>query len=82
VGKLCYDRKKIGLLSYKQQLNINSQVSIINMPKEANTYAQNLYAALRELDSLQLDLILIEQPPESELWQAINDRLFKATSRE
>lgn len=52
------------------------------MPKEANTYAQNLYAALRELDSLQLDLILIEQPPESELWQAINDRLFKATSRE
>jgi L-threonylcarbamoyladenylate synthase len=38
-----------------------------------------LYAKLRELDALHLDLILVEQPPQSEIWDAINDRLSKAT---
>jgi L-threonylcarbamoyladenylate synthase len=35
---------------------------------------------LRELDSLQLDIIVVEQPPQTKSWQAINDRLRKATS--
>jgi L-threonylcarbamoyladenylate synthase len=51
------------------------------MPEQPEAYAQNLYASLRELDNLKLDIILIEQPPQSELWRAINDRLLKATSR-
>ncbi len=50
------------------------------MPEQADDYAQALYASLRELDSLQLDMILVEQPPNTEAWRAINDRLCKATS--
>jgi len=50
------------------------------MPEQADVYAQALYAALRELDGLQLDMILIEQPPVTEAWRAINDRLGKATT--
>jgi len=33
------------------------------MPEQADVYAQALYAALRELDGLQLDMILIESRP-------------------
>ncbi|MCX7105803.1 MAG: L-threonylcarbamoyladenylate synthase [Methylococcales bacterium] len=80
VEEFCRQYKKIGLLAYNQQLKANSQISIIYMPEKAETYAQNLYASLRELDNLKLDIILIEQPPQSELWRAINDRLLKATS--
>ena len=53
--------------------------AIIRMPAQADAYARVLYSSLRELDSLHLDLILIEQPPQTELWRAINDRLTKAT---
>jgi L-threonylcarbamoyladenylate synthase len=38
-----------------------------------------LYAKLRELDALKLDVILVQTPPQTEDWQAINDRLAKAT---
>ncbi len=71
--------KKIGLLSYQLDIAQTSQVRVLRSPEQAGDYAQRLYAALRELDSLQLDLILIEQPPQTEPWRAINDRLKKAT---
>ena len=50
------------------------------MPEQADSYAQILYASLRDLDSRELDIILIEQPPETYAWHAINDRLGKATT--
>lgn len=71
--------KRIGVLAYQQSLTANSQLHVIGMPRQADEYAQALYASLRELDRLQLDMILVEQPPETAAWQAINDRLRKAT---
>jgi L-threonylcarbamoyladenylate synthase len=41
-------------------------------------YAHGLYAGLRALDAAAADLILIEAPPLSADWQAINDRLRRA----
>jgi L-threonylcarbamoyladenylate synthase len=71
---------KIGILTYRSEPDENSQMQIIRMPESANRYAQALYASLRTLDSQQLDIILIETPPQTEIWRAINDRLRKATS--
>ncbi|MDR2001324.1 MAG: hypothetical protein LBP94_07325 [Zoogloeaceae bacterium] len=34
---------------------------------------------MRELDSLGLTRILIQQPPQNEDWRAINDRLQRAS---
>jgi len=51
----------------------------IRMPREPHAYAQRLYAALRELDGAQCEAILIETPPESAEWDAIRDRLSRAT---
>jgi L-threonylcarbamoyladenylate synthase len=51
----------------------------IRMPREPSRYAQRLYAALRELDTARCETILIEAPPEKDAWDAIRDRLQRAT---
>ena len=50
----------------------------LRMPREANAYAQKLYAALRELDGAGCEAILIEAPPQTPDWDAIRDRLKRA----
>jgi L-threonylcarbamoyladenylate synthase len=50
----------------------------LRMPREPQTYAQRLYAALRELDTAGCERILIEAPPESPEWSAVRDRLRRA----
>lgn len=76
---LIADGKKIGLLAYHADITETPQVRVIQMPEQAADYAQALYASLRGLDQLRLDLILVEQPPGTEAWRAVNDRLGKAT---
>lgn len=49
-------------------------------PAQAAAYAQMLYATLRELDALQLKRIYIAAPPEGLAWEAIRDRLSRATA--
>jgi len=78
IRQLIADGKRIGLLSYQLEIMEINQIRVLRLPEQAGNYAQSLYAALRELDNLQLDLILVEQPPQTASWQAINDRLSKA----
>ena len=80
IQELNFRNKKFGILAYSLEQAENRLTRVILMPERADDYAQALYASLRELDSLHLDMILVEQPPETEAWRAINDRLCKATS--
>ena len=48
-------------------------------PADAAGYGRALYAELRVLDASEVDLILVESPPDQAEWQAINDRLRRAT---
>jgi L-threonylcarbamoyladenylate synthase len=41
-------------------------------------YAHDLYANLRALDAQNVDVILVEAPPQTPAWGAINDRLARA----
>lgn len=50
----------------------------VRMPREPTAYAQKLYAALRELDTTEASLLLIEAPPATPEWQAVLDRLRRA----
>ncbi len=55
----------------------------IVMPGDARGYAARLYTALREADAGGVTRILIEEPPgRTGLWQAVRDRLRRATERE
>lgn len=48
--------------------------------KQANQYANRLYAMLRELDAQGFDAIYIQQPPQTVEWEAVNDRLQRAAA--
>jgi L-threonylcarbamoyladenylate synthase len=50
------------------------------LPAEPAAYARGLYAALRFLDTLQAERILIQQPPDDAAWAAIRDRLARAAA--
>jgi L-threonylcarbamoyladenylate synthase len=51
----------------------------LRMPANAEGYARDLYGALRELDLHGLP-ILVEAPPTSPPWEAVNDRLARAAA--
>lgn len=69
---------KVGLLTYDYD-NVHDNIPHIQLSNKANDYARDMYNALRKLDQMDLDVILIEHPPETETWRAVNDRLMKAT---
>jgi L-threonylcarbamoyladenylate synthase len=55
-------------------------VEFINMPVEAHQYAHDLYATLRACDQNNFRRIIIETVPEQDKWDAIRDRLERATA--
>lgn len=50
----------------------------IQMPPTPKAYARELYAALYQLDQLDLKEIFVEAVPEAPEWEAIRDRLARA----
>ncbi|HWL27558.1 MAG TPA: Sua5 family C-terminal domain-containing protein, partial [Burkholderiaceae bacterium] len=44
------------------------------------SYAQGLYALLRRLDAGGYARILLEAPPRTRAWQAVNDRIGRAAA--
>ncbi len=49
-------------------------------PRDAAGYAHALYASLRRLDEAGCDTIIVEQPPQTPEWAAINDRLARGAT--
>lgn len=50
-----------------------------SMPATPVDYARALYATLRKLDTGEFDTLLLESPPATPEWLAVNDRLLRAT---
>lgn len=53
----------------------------VEMPLDPAAYAVRLYSALRRLDSMGFREIQVEEPPDGPEWEAVWDRLRKATGR-
>ena len=54
----------------------------VQAPVDARGYAHDLYASLRTLDLAQADAILIEDVPATVEWNAVRDRIARATHDE
>ncbi|HVL39456.1 MAG TPA: Sua5 family C-terminal domain-containing protein, partial [Fimbriimonadaceae bacterium] len=52
----------------------------IRMPLDPRAYAANLYVALHRLDALKPSVIRVEEPADDPAWEAIIDRLRKASA--
>jgi L-threonylcarbamoyladenylate synthase len=50
----------------------------VRMPSDPQGYAHDLYAALRSMDHVSADIILVETPPQDAAWLGVNDRLRRA----
>ena len=48
--------------------------------RHVQAYARALYANLRALDESGVDAILVEQVPDDHAWDAVRDRLARATA--
>jgi REP element-mobilizing transposase RayT len=68
----------VGLLAWKSAPKNYAAVRILSETGDLREAAANLFRYLRELDSLNLDLIIAEKLPETGLGAAINDRLRRA----
>jgi L-threonylcarbamoyladenylate synthase len=76
-----YNENKIGIISFKNQF---SEIAIkycytLSVNGNLSEAAQHLFAAMRALDSSDVEIILTEQFPNEGLGRAINDRLKRAS---
>jgi len=77
-----FPKDRIGVLSFrkfKPDIPKAHQVCL-SQSGDYKEAAQNLFASMRYLDSLALDLIVAELLPEEDLGTAINDRLRRAAA--
>ncbi|KAF3999808.1 L-threonylcarbamoyladenylate synthase [Glaciimonas immobilis] len=71
--------QRLALISYSPAMEqFVPLVAHCSMPDAPHGYAHNLYAALRDLDHVNADIIVVEMPPQDIAWQGINDRLRRA----
>lgn len=75
-----HKKLKIGLILFQKKMQYPENCSIEVLSDNGNfkEAAANLYAAMHRLDSMNLDLIIIEKFPDIDLGKSINDRLRRA----
>lgn len=79
--------KKVAFVMWDQeQLNprllqhgTTNKIDYIFVPQESSRFAQGLYRLLRDLDQSNYQSIYIPIPPSSEDWDAVRDRLQRAS---
>lgn len=76
-----YEGQKIGLLLFKSNKDLfpNTLTEVLSETANLKEAMSNLYAAMHRLDKENLDIIIAEKFPDSNLGKSINDRLLRAT---
>jgi L-threonylcarbamoyladenylate synthase len=77
-----YSHLRVGVLAFQkgiEQVDPKNQI-ILSKSGNIEEAAQHLFAALRELDKKEIDVILAEFLPSEGLGKAINDRLRRASA--
>ena len=79
-----YRGKRVGLLAFREPRVVSlpsDHVEVLSPGGDLREAASNLFAAIRRLDALDLEVILAEAVPEAGLGRAIMDRLRRASKR-
>jgi L-threonylcarbamoyladenylate synthase len=76
------DSNKIGVLQFQDSIQSSRPIAkyTLSLKGDFKEASKNLYAYLHELDSLNLDFIVIEKLPNIDLGKSINDRLTRAVA--
>lgn len=76
------EHEKVAVLAMHPPARATPYMTWINAGSRPDLYARQLYANLRTLDKAGAKIILVEEVPEGERWDAIRDRLKRAASAE
>ncbi|HEY0939307.1 MAG TPA: L-threonylcarbamoyladenylate synthase [Steroidobacter sp.] len=76
------NHEKVAVLAQRPPGTANPFMTWINAGIRPDIYARNLYANLRTLDKAGAKIILVEEVPEGEKWDAVRDRLRRAATAE
>ncbi len=81
VDSLRRDGATIGVMIHSDfGLPFGRDVVVQMMPAEADAYAQQLFAAMHALDGAGVSAIVVEAVPASAAWDAVRDRLRRASA--
>ena len=81
IDSLRSDGAVIGVLAYSNfDLPFREDVVVRMLPSRAEPYASVLFAALHELDNVGVVAIVVEAVPDLAIWDAVRDRLKRASS--
>ena len=72
--------KKVGFLRFQHQGSPQKDALYLSKSGNLEEAARNLFAFLRQLDQMDVDLILAEPVPDVGIGKAINDRLIRAAA--
>jgi L-threonylcarbamoyladenylate synthase len=75
LARLHAANRKVALIHYSALPQTHAEVAL---PATPAGFAHALYAALRTMDGVGADLILVEAPPQDGAWLGVNDRLRRA----
>jgi L-threonylcarbamoyladenylate synthase len=87
VAALVGEGRRVGWLTSRtddpdvRRLAASRDLLIVPMPADPESFATRLYATLHALDQRQLDCIVVDEPPDTETWRAVRDRLHRAATR-
>lgn len=76
--RLALQGRRFALMHYSEVAAQSGAAVRLPLSAEPSAFAHALYATLRTLDAKSCELILVEQPPQTEHWQGVNDRLRRA----
>jgi len=79
LNKMKEEGKKVGAITYSENMNVIDTTKFhLILSSSVESYAQNIFWALRELDNLNVDYMLVESVEEKGIGAAIMDRLVRA----
>ena len=78
VGERQRAGQRCGVLAHRAPAAAAAPQASRQLPDDAQGYARGLYAALRELDQAEIDLIVVEAIPATAEWAAVADRLRRS----
>jgi L-threonylcarbamoyladenylate synthase len=75
-------KEKVAVLALRPPSTANRYMTWISAGARADQYARSLYGNLRTLDKIGAKVLLVEEVPAGEQWDAVRDRLKRAASKE
>ncbi len=77
VQKLITRGRRVALMQHAADA-IPPVAANMRLPNTPGAYAHDLYAALRAMDEVHADVIIVQTPPADAAWSGVNDRLRRA----